>query len=142
MRVDYVNESRLSGRRWFVLRRRSQVADDLLQLVLVLLQPIYCFGRSLGLCRRGVLLLDELQGLENVGADRLHQADEGVIVVRARSCCELRAKPGVLTCHQGVPPFHLALTLIGHSSRVGVCMYSRLTGHSSRVGVQSCGAMF
>jgi len=101
MRVDYVNESRSSGRRRFVLRRRSQVADDLLQLVLVLLEPIYCFGRSLGLCRCGVLLLDELQGLENVGTDRLHEADEGVIVVRARGCCEFRAKPGVLTCHQG-----------------------------------------
>ncbi len=40
MRVDYVNKSRLSGRRRFVLRRRSQVADDLLQLVLVLLEPV------------------------------------------------------------------------------------------------------
>jgi hypothetical protein len=107
MRVDYVNESRLSGRRRFVLRRRCrQVADDLLQLVLALLEPIYCFGRSLGLCRCGVLLLDELQGLENVGADRLHKAHEGVIVVRARGCCEFRAKPGVLTCHQGALRFH------------------------------------
>ena len=94
MRVDYVNKSCLSGRRRFVLRRRSQVADDLLQLVLVLLEPIYCFGRSLGLCRCGVLLLDELQGLENVGADRLHKADEGVIVVRARGCCE----PAIKEC--------------------------------------------
>ena len=97
MHVDYVNDSRLSGRRRFVLRRRRKVADDLLQLVLVLLEPIYCFGRSLGLCRRGLLLLNELQGLENVGADCLHKADEGVIVVRARDCCEFRAKPGVLT---------------------------------------------
>ncbi len=106
MRVDYINESRLSDRRRFVLRRRSQVADDLLQKVLVLLEPVYCFGRSLGLCWRGVLLLDELQGLENVRADRLHKAHEGVIVVRARGCCEFRAKPGLLTCHQGALRFH------------------------------------
>jgi hypothetical protein len=99
MRVDYVHQSLPGRRHRFVLGRR-QVVDDLQQLVLVLHQPSHGFGYSLGLGRHGRLPIDELQGLDDVRADRLHEGDERIIGGSVCGRCQFQAQR-LLACHSG-----------------------------------------